>query len=97
VIYFGWTSIFQGGLGQFTIGYAMFMLIVDSIIFCTLIFYIDSVFPTDGSLRRHPLFFLEVEIIISIFNYCFGISVLYGLSAIINYDFLNYVLIYSLL
>lgn len=60
VIYLGWTSLFFGGTTKFTIGYSMLMLIIDSMILCLLIFYVDSVFPTDGSIKRHPLFFLEV-------------------------------------
>jgi len=60
VIYLGWFSIFDNGTTQFTIAYSLFMLVVDSAILCFLIFYIDSVFPTDGSAKKHPLFLFEV-------------------------------------
>uniref|UniRef100_A0A914N349 ABC transporter domain-containing protein n=1 Tax=Meloidogyne incognita TaxID=6306 RepID=A0A914N349_MELIC len=59
MIYLGWFSIFDNGTTQFTIAYSLFMLVVDSAILCFLIFYIDSVFPTDGSAKKHPLFLFE--------------------------------------
>uniref|UniRef100_A0A915LQ69 ABC transporter domain-containing protein n=1 Tax=Meloidogyne javanica TaxID=6303 RepID=A0A915LQ69_MELJA len=59
MIYLGWFSIFDNGTTQFTIAYCLFMLVVDSAILCFLIFYIDSVFPTDGSAKKHPLFLFE--------------------------------------
>jgi hypothetical protein len=59
VLDLGWLSIFSGSTQQFTLGWAMIMLIFDSTLFSFLIYYLDSVLPTDDSPKRHPLFFFE--------------------------------------
>jgi hypothetical protein len=59
VLDIGWLTIFSGSTQQFTIGLAMIMLIFDCALFSFLIYYLDSVLPTDDSPKRHPLFFFQ--------------------------------------
>jgi hypothetical protein len=59
VLDLGWLDIFSGSTQQFTIGLAMIMLIFDCTLFSFLIYYLESVLPTDDSPKRHPLFFFQ--------------------------------------
>jgi hypothetical protein len=59
VLDIGWLTIFSGPQQQFTIGLAMIMLIFDCILFSFLIYYLESVLPTDDSPKRHPLFLFQ--------------------------------------
>lgn len=52
-------NIFAESLTTFSIGYAFLMLVVDILIMCLLIYYLDAVWPTDDSPKKHPLFFLS--------------------------------------
>jgi len=51
-------NIFTESTTSFSVGLAFIMLIVDIFIMVLLIFYLDMVWPTDDSPRKHPLFFL---------------------------------------
>jgi hypothetical protein len=55
---FGMDSLFAGGTHQFTIGLAMLMLLIDSVLFSFLMGYMDAVMPLDDSPKKHPFFFL---------------------------------------
>lgn len=58
----GWLTIFSGSHNKFTMGLAIIMLIFDTLLFLLLTYYVDSVLPTDSSPKKHPLFFLKVNI-----------------------------------
>jgi len=51
-------NVFAESTTSFSVGLAFIMLIVDITIMILLIFYLDMVWPTDDSPRKHPLFFL---------------------------------------
>uniref|UniRef100_A0A183BIK8 ABC transporter domain-containing protein n=1 Tax=Globodera pallida TaxID=36090 RepID=A0A183BIK8_GLOPA len=60
MFHLGWFQLFSGSFNQFSVGLAMLMLLFDSVLFALFSFYMDSVWPTDESPRRHPLFFLQL-------------------------------------
>ncbi|KAE9555651.1 hypothetical protein FO519_001122 [Halicephalobus sp. NKZ332] len=51
-------NVFAESTTSFSVGLAFVMLLIDIVIMTLLIFYLDAVWPTDDSPRRHPLFFL---------------------------------------
>ncbi|KAI1729462.1 ABC transporter domain-containing protein [Ditylenchus destructor] len=55
----GWLNMFSGSTTSFTFGLAFLMLLFDCVLMVALIYYLDSVVPTDESPRKHPLFFLR--------------------------------------
>ena len=56
VIPLTWFKLFNESTTSFSIGLAFMMLIVDILIFCFLIYYLDAVWPTDNAPRKSPLF-----------------------------------------
>ena len=58
MINLNFANIFAESTSSFSVGLAFLMLIVDIIIMVLLIFYLDVVWPTDDSPRKHPLFFV---------------------------------------
>lgn len=55
----GWLNMFNKTEMSFSFGFAFLMLIFDNIIMAILIYYLDSVVPTDDAPRKHPLFFFN--------------------------------------
>lgn len=61
VLHLGWLNMFADSTHEFSVGFAMIMLIVDICIMSFFIFYLDAVVPTDDSPRKSPFFIFPVS------------------------------------